>query len=42
MLIWQKVDKCCVRQCGTSFYILMSLGVIVLNVYLFLFHTEPT
>ena len=33
---------CCVRQCGTSFYILMSLGVIALNVYLFLFCTEPT
>ena len=29
---------CCVRQCGTSFYILISLVVFALYVYLFLFH----
>ena len=35
-------SKCCVRQCRTSFYILISQGVIELNIYLFLFCTKPT
>ena len=33
---------CCVRQCVTSFYILMSLGTIAHEVYLLYFHTKPT
>ena len=39
---WLLPPNCYVRQCGSSFYILMSLGAIAHDVYFFLFHTKPT